>query len=821
MKIKYLSLCLLSLSLAACSQHVVKPNTSNAGQLDQRAVNGLNAMFETSSFDIRGKLAIQANPQVKKSAEKDTNKAKNSATEQDDVLQKQIEKTLKAQNIKLTQKEKNELLKAVAEYTYDDYGDYEESDERKSAKRGLSNFLNDLEISYDGSVHYRQKLASLNLNMQYQKPTLLVKAQVPMVVDFKQYKFYTNYFALMPYLVNRESQDVFAYLDFSHYKSDLSKFNIQNFVEYLKQSNALPYAVAKPNQISTVALNAQEKNLGISEKIRLSTDVETLLLQARLFAWVNKPYFSEKILGEPYVKNSPAEDAAAAADEAAAAAELAVAEAVGEYINEDDYSDADRAGIHAYYSAERVHEVISNEFRRLVGDEYEDDSDEYHDDTDAAYEYAEAVECTDDEVCVVAASEVEAEEIYADDADDAEHAMSERACEALIHSKTKVALGAVNYCAEYYDIDLLAKNQHEVDATEGDEYAEDGSAYTRLETLFEQYQSTNFTDAKAFAALWNKHLVEINRELERDTQKRSQAYVDVSLDQQGRAYDLSYDISKADTAFGDLRVLSQTQFLNYNNATAIDKKKLQNAKTLSEVAKGSILESLVSRFTESLGANDVIGSLQDQEPDEDGLSITERLDKLALETYQRTGSYVKAYQAVFVIVYAIQNPEKVKYYSASELNEIAELHAYYYSDLIPEPNASTQKRLDRLAEQHMLKSPSQFDGTGSTVASIVDEAINAQQEINYWKSLMKSSKSKQAAFAQHYQKLFLEDYSIDANEKATLVVVSKLLAQAYADDVKDKLSKQSIKGLKVEYDDFIDYDVYRQTYADVERYADQ
>ncbi len=46
-----------------------------------------------------------------------------------------------------------------------------------------------------------------------------MQAQLPMVVDFNDYKFYTNYFAFMPFMVNRESQDRFAYIDFSKHKA--------------------------------------------------------------------------------------------------------------------------------------------------------------------------------------------------------------------------------------------------------------------------------------------------------------------------------------------------------------------------------------------------------------------------------------------------------------------------------------------------------------------------------------------------------------------------------------------------------------------------
>ena len=55
--------------------------------------------------------------------------------------------------------------------------------------RIIANILNDMQFEYDGSVHYRQKMGSFNLTARYEKPTLLVQAKVPMVLDLNNYKF--------------------------------------------------------------------------------------------------------------------------------------------------------------------------------------------------------------------------------------------------------------------------------------------------------------------------------------------------------------------------------------------------------------------------------------------------------------------------------------------------------------------------------------------------------------------------------------------------------------------------------------------------------
>ncbi|MFW1853584.1 hypothetical protein ACG9XR_23880, partial [Acinetobacter guillouiae] len=71
----------------------------------------------------------------------------------------------------------------------------------------LQNIVKDLQIRYDGTVNYRQKMASFNLETQYKKPNLSVEMRVHTVLDLNNYKFYTHIFYLMHYLANSQDQD--------------------------------------------------------------------------------------------------------------------------------------------------------------------------------------------------------------------------------------------------------------------------------------------------------------------------------------------------------------------------------------------------------------------------------------------------------------------------------------------------------------------------------------------------------------------------------------------------------------------------------------
>ena len=206
MRLKYLTLCLLGLGLSACSQHVIKTN-SGSKNLEQKAINSLNAMYEYPSYDYRGKFNVHVDLEQNKST------ASSAQSSLDAALKQKVDQYLQDQKVNLNSKQKQALYIALAQ-------EQKTSTASKADQfaQVMVNILNDMQFEYDGSVHYRQKVGSFNLTARYEKPTLLIQAKVPMVLDLNNYKFYINYFALMPYLVNKENQNNMAYLDISKYQ---------------------------------------------------------------------------------------------------------------------------------------------------------------------------------------------------------------------------------------------------------------------------------------------------------------------------------------------------------------------------------------------------------------------------------------------------------------------------------------------------------------------------------------------------------------------------------------------------------------------------
>ncbi|KAB1856642.1 hypothetical protein F4W09_06545 [Acinetobacter tandoii] len=789
MRLKYLSCCLLSLSIVGCSQHVIKSNsnTSNSTNtsLEQQAVTGVNAMYEYPSYDYRGNMGFQFDTSKGKVA--NTQTTSNSTQNLDPAIQKQLDQYLKQQKLSLSKQEKQALYEAIlAEQSPYSYGQGSDSSSARIAA-GLMNFMNDLKISYDGSVHYRDKMASLNLVAKYQKPTLLVEAKLPMVVDFQNYKFYANYFAFMPYLVNKDSQASYAYLDFSKYKQDLDRVNVPKLVDYLKQMNALPYVLADTKQLQRMHVSASEKQQGISNKIRYQGDLGNLMLQMSLFEQINKPYLTQRVMGVVET-DTVSEDASIVAEEAEKAADAAVA------------ASSESVSAQAYASSERVATLINNRLDELLYPEQES--------TDASEHTEEVAEAQEETVEDEVAEDVATGAVAAASSS---QLLSEQACEALLSSKKHLAIGDVTYCQDIYGIKLLQTAQGKAKSTASASALEQKVlAMQEVEHIFEPYVSDQLTDVQAFKALWIKHQPEIQAALAESGQAMP-VTIDVALDNQGRAVDLAYQLQFADETIGNFGINLDMQVSNYGHATPIDKKALRDAKSVEEVTKGSMLENVVTGFTKSLGMS---GTGVDGQQGEQ-LSFDQQLSDLAEKTFANTGSYIKTYQSVFVLMLSANRPEIVKHYSNSELNEIAEVYAYRFNDRLEEPKGKALTRLNSLKAKHKLLDPDQFDELGYSAARIVQDASEGAKEYQAWNKRVQQYKTPQAVFADYYIELFQDDYELNAEQTKTLKSAAAVLGQAFADDRKDKLSEQSIAKLNKDHDGFMDYDLYEKAYVAV------
>ncbi|WP_151824333.1 hypothetical protein [Acinetobacter bereziniae] len=785
MHLKKLTLCLLGLSLSACSTHVIKSNALNADQdAPQRAIQGFNALYEYPNFDYRGQFQVHLDrPQ------KDQNLKSTDSKQLDPAIEKKVNQYLKDQKIKLTDIQKKELYQAIAKQD----SNYISRFVGKGADV-VQNIVNDLQIRYDGTVNYRQKMASFNLETQYKKPNLSVEMRIPTVLDMNNYKFYTHIFSIMPYLANSQDQDKYAYYDFSKYKDDINKVNGKALIELLKQSGATSYLIAAPHQIQNLAVSSADKQAGIVEKIRLNTSVEEMFLQGQLYSTVNRQYLMNSVFGlnqsniakilGPSSDSQASDEAYEAAQEAMKAADEAL---TGIISSDDSANDASSAMYELYNAVNRKsHEDLEEEVEA----------------GDAAQAARAAVEDDEDDATAVQDQELDSENETVEAAADGNTTkiLTEQQCEDLTKAKANPRFGDVEYCQYHYEIDVL-KGEQQKESSSDTALREKNK--TALVSTFNGYAKDQLVDAQQFKQLWNQHLTEIESSLPAPD-KRNPLIVDLSLDNKGRAVKADYDMGlDLDTLNRKLNIKMDMQFLNYGNASKIDQNVLKQAKPFKEIFKGSIMQQAVGGIAGS-----------ERSDEQKYLSLDERLEQLAEQVFAQTGSYEKTYKAVFIAKLTAQKPELIKQYSAQDLQEIAAIYAYSYSDEeIYNPKGQALKQIQALQKKHHLEDDHQYDDElGNDVDEIVAKIWKAKQSTLEVQGLVKKYKTTEAVFAQYYMQKFEAENEIEKSQRGEFIKTAKVLAKSYVAFKNNKFSDQVVSTLNVDSTEFIDYDLFKQAY---------
>ncbi|HCK7397998.1 TPA: hypothetical protein N0X38_000207 [Acinetobacter baumannii] len=759
MHLKYLSLCLFSLGLTACAQHGMRPQVASAS-LEQKAIQSVNAMYEYPSYDYRGNFKITVDPsQIKQNV-----KAENTA-KLDAELQKKVDQYLREQKIALSKAQKQTLYAAIA----NEQGDLGLTSSARSEKINtvLFNLLNDLQFSYDGSIHYRQKMGSFNLTAKYEKPTLLVQAKLPMVLDLENYKFYINYFGLMPYLVNKDNQNNLAYVDFSKYKAFFKNVDKKKFIEYLKASSAVSYRLAEPQNLQRVSLTEADRKAGAVERIRLKTTVEQLLLEVDLFGQVNEKYLQKSVLGLDEEKLAEM----LAAEIAASDAKKGTADKEEQKVSSDDAAAVSQQ----LYSLVNAHlgNTSTSEDEEVESASSEEASDVAVAETEQTSENEEVVALTEDQ------------------------------CIELKSLKKPVALGDINYC-QIYGIDVLDQSDTSI------QKAQIKSRQDALKQIFEAYNQNQFINDEAFKALWLKHKDEIEQALPK---QRNPITIDVALDDKGRAVNMDYDVDYTPAEFKHrFNIKADMQILNYGKATSIDQQQLKQAKSVAEASKGSMLENFIKGFSEKLGQSDVsehpVGTHSDVQDLDANLAV------LADKTYDATHAYDKTYKAVFIAKLTAEKPSYIKYYSVQQLQEIAEVYAYWFSDEDTyNPQGKALERITALQKKHHLEQDDQFDHElGRAVDHIVLTTIQGKTGREAWQKLQKQYKQPAQLFSKQYQLEFEKQNGVSAEEKHLLSETADILGNVYVAARKKQLSEKTIQNLKPEHNEFIDYEIFREVY---------
>jgi len=769
MHLKYLSLCLFSLGLTACAQHNLRPSVASVN-LDQKVIQGMNAMYEYPSYDYRGHFKVNVDPNQPKKIS-----AVEKTAQLDAEVQKKVDQYLREQKINLNKKQKQVLYAAIANEQSASGVSGESRSEKVNAV--LINLLNDLQFSYDGSVHYRQKMGSFNLTARYEKPTLLVQAKLPMVLDLKDYKFYVNYFGLMPYLVNKDNQNNLAYVDFSKYKNLFTNVDMKKFIEYAKASSAVSYRLAEPQNLQRLPITDADRKAGIVEKIRLKGTVEELLLQSELYGQVNEKYLQKNILGfddQKITESIATELATSEAKKKAAGAE-------GQKVSSED----------AAAVSQQLYALINAHFGGTLASEEGDEEQ---------MSAQEAAEEASDSAQVEDAAVADVEEIAQDEEGPT---LTQEQCVELQTLKKPVVLGDVNYC-QIYGVDVL--NQ----SVESTQKTQNKARQAALKQTFAAYDQSQFVNDDAFKTLWLKHKAEIEQTL---PAQRNPIAVDVGLDEKGRLVKVDYDIAYTPAEFNHrFNIKADMQILNYGKATSIDQQQLKQAKSVAEASKGSLFENFVKGFSEKLGQSDVsehpVGSHSDVQDLDSSLAL------LANQTYDATHAYDKTYKAVFIAKLTAEKPSYINYYSVQQLQEIAEVYAYWFSEEETyNPQGKALERIEALQKKHHLEQEDQFDNElGRAVDHIVITTIQGKAGREAWQKLQKQYKQPEQLFSKQYQLEFEQQNGASAEEKPLLSQAADILGKVYVAARKQQLTEKTIQNLKPEHNEFIDYEIFRDVY---------
>jgi len=454
--------------------------------------------------------------------------------------------------------------------------------------------------------------------------------------------------------------------------------------------------------------------------------------------------------------------------------------------------------------------VVSQELYRLVNKHFgvEDEETEYD---------AEAVDMDQAEedtalaaaarAVAAAADDPEASE-YAEVSDDSEvskdeqEGLTEEQCTAL-QNTAKTTYGDAQYCQSMYDIDVFGTQ------------AESGflSYITKLQAVekqFAAYDQNQFIDDQAFKALWIKHQADIAKALP-PVEKRNPFTMDIGLDAQGRAvkldYDLNYGLSELKSRFS---VKADMLISNYGKATPIDQAQLKRAKSWSEASKGSMLEQAVNSFSEKLGQ----AGVQERSAEPYTMSLEDQLKVIAEQRYDATHAYDQTYKAVFIAKLTENAPQIVQRYSSQELQEIATVYAYWYAnEEVYNPKGKALQGIEALQKKHHLENEDQFDDTlGQAVNRIVLDAVHGDTDRQAWKKLQAQYKQPQQLFAKQYQIQFEQENGASSEEKVLLGQTANILGHVYVDARKNKLSGKSIQSLKIEHNEFIDYEIFKEVY---------
>lgn len=273
MRLHYLVICLASLGLTACAHFSTKPQVAQQ-PLEQRMVKGLNSFYEQPNYTF----SININAKLKQTPPDLASKYPQNST--------LIDHYLKNQGISLDEQDK----KSLSYPTHSNHLYRQILDQQTTLL--FIHFINNTQLSYQGAVDFRNKKMNLNMITEYQGSNFSAKQHYPFLLDLNSQRIYMNAFDPKTATTKQKNAQAY-YFDFSQYQHLKQHINFKELLNVFKESNRANYLnLIGQERIERITPTDAERKAGAVEKIRLYSNLETLLVKSFIFEAINKRYYA-------------------------------------------------------------------------------------------------------------------------------------------------------------------------------------------------------------------------------------------------------------------------------------------------------------------------------------------------------------------------------------------------------------------------------------------------------------------------------------------------------------------------------------------------
>lgn len=407
-----------------------------------------------------------------------------------------------------------------------------------------------------------------------------------------------------------------------------------------------------------------------------------------------------------------------------------------------------------------------------------------------------------------------------DDTQSTQQNLSFKQCQTQL--KNQASFGLITECYLVYDDKIFIDDSQQSTSSWSDIIANFKNNKAKVDKIFSQYDNGELKTIAEFNEIIQKHQADIEKLLPK---QRTPIIYDVSVDAQGRLVGNTATI-QFNTKHSNKQVMGTINFdmfvKNYGKAKV--ELMNQNAKPISEHPWAEKNKSATNKYELS---NDIAQSV-----------------------YDKTKSYEKTYSAVFIAELAHYYPELFRYTTAQDLQEIALVYAYSYSDEeLFKITPAQHKHIHQLEKKHNLSSSAQMlNNLGSDVAEIVEMAIKDSQltlkashtetavDVAKMASDTKSSDEKFTAqelaaltkqypspeqlfihlYVQDYKKIYLYYDELDQESLQNLNQVAQILAKSYIALRENRFSRTMLNSLTLEHKDWLSYVIIDETINTVE-----